>query len=184
MIDSIFINGEEYRYYELRGRGKYISKSGDAINPIRRNQKVTIHYNSDGYPCFGGGVPVHLYVAYAWVPGYFDGAEVNHKDFDRNNYSAENLEWVTHKENIDYTVLNNNEVVCKSKQGINNGRATFSEDEVYLIRELYDQGAKIADIVRVFYPELVTVKQYKSLHSTFLNIAKRKTWKSLPEKIV
>lgn len=86
------INGKEYREVTLRGRTKLIAEDGSAINPIRRSQRCTIHYNADGYPCYGGGIPVHLYVAHGWVPGYFEGAEVNHIDFDRNNYHASNLE--------------------------------------------------------------------------------------------
>ena len=70
-------------------------------------------------------MPVHLYVAYGWVDGYFDGAEVNHKDFDRENYHASNLEWVTHKENIQKSVEGNYDIICKSKQGTNNGRKAY-----------------------------------------------------------
>ena len=44
-----------------------------------------------------------MYVAHAWVDGYFDGAEVNHKDYDRTNYHADNLEWVSHKENVHHS---------------------------------------------------------------------------------
>ena len=64
---------------------------------------ASIYYNLDGYPCFGGGIPVHLYVATGWVDGYFDGAEVNHKDYDRTNFCADNLEWVTHLDNIHHS---------------------------------------------------------------------------------
>lgn len=179
MDKVIYENGKEYRYCKLRGRGKYISRDGDAINPIRRNQKPTIHLNQDGYPCFGGGVPVHLYVAHAWVDGYFDGAEVNHKDFDRMNYSADNLEWVSHIDNINYTLENNYENVCLSKQGTKNGRAKFTEQDVLKIREMYDSGMAISDILKSFYPELDTVKKYKNLHSNFSSIARRKTWKNI-----
>lgn len=179
MIKSEIINGEEYREVTVRSRTKLISKDGKAINPYRRKQKATIHYNNDGYPCFGGGIPVHLYVAHGWVDGYYSGAEVNHKDFNRNNFNADNLEWVSHKENIDYTLKNNYECVCKSKQGIHNGRANFTEDEIRYIRKLYDDGNSIADIVRIFYPNLNTVEKYKNIHSTFSNIARRKTWKHL-----
>lgn len=181
MEDKIFVDGKEYRYVEVSGRGKYISRDGDAINPIRRKQKATIHYNHDGYPCFGGGVPVHLYVAHAWVDGYFDGAEVNHKDFNRENYHADNLEWVSHIDNIQYSLNGNYETVCKSKQGLKNGRATFTIEQILLIRKMYDEGSSIADIVRYFYPELKTVGDYKKLHSTFMLVAKRKTWKCVPE---
>lgn len=174
-----YLDGVEYRYVEIRGRGKFISKDGLAFNPKRKNQKATMHINQDGYPCFGGGVPVHLYVAYAWVNGYFDGAEVNHKDFNRANFNSDNLEWVTHSQNIEYSHQYNYEEICKSKQGIHNGRATFSENQVLQIRKMAEQGMSTADIVRVFYPELKKSKQYKSIHSTFLNIVNRNTWKHI-----
>ena len=43
---------------------------------------------------------VHRLVARYFVPGYFDGAVVNHKDGNNRNNHASNLEWVTQKENI------------------------------------------------------------------------------------
>jgi hypothetical protein len=39
-------------------------------------------------------------VALAWCPGYFDGATVNHIDGNPQNNNANNLEWVSLKENI------------------------------------------------------------------------------------
>lgn len=174
------INGIKYREVTVRGRTKLISENGDAINPYKRNQKVTIHINPDGYPCFGGGIPVHLYVAYGWVDGYFDGAEVNHKDFDRMNFKASNLEWVTHKQNIEYTIENNYENFCKWRKGEGNGRATFTEEQVREIRNMYDNmGMSVADILKHYHPELQKASQYKNLHSTYLNICKRNTWKHL-----
>lgn len=44
-------------------------------------------------------VPVHRLVAMAWVPGYFDEATVDHLNGDKWDNSADNLEWVTRKEN-------------------------------------------------------------------------------------
>ena len=145
--DIKIINGKEYKFITLRNRSKYVSKDGDLVNPFR-NQKASIHYNADGYPCAGGGVPVHLYVAYAWVDGHFDGAEVNHKDFDRNNNNYQNLEWVTHADNVKYSVKNNSEVWNNGKSGIHNGRAKFTEDEIKYIRELYRSGMSVFDIIR------------------------------------
>jgi hypothetical protein len=45
---------------------------------------------------------VHRLVARAFVPGYFDGAHVNHKDENKHNNQADNLEWVTIRENSMY----------------------------------------------------------------------------------
>lgn len=45
---------------------------------------------------------VHRLVAKAFVTGYAEGLLVNHKDENRANPNAENLEWVTAQENIRY----------------------------------------------------------------------------------
>lgn len=45
---------------------------------------------------------VHRLVALAFVQGYFEGADVNHKDCNRQNNRADNLEWVTRRENLLY----------------------------------------------------------------------------------
>lgn len=45
---------------------------------------------------------VHRLVAIAFVPGYFDGAVVNHKDENRQNNISDNLEWVTFADNLNY----------------------------------------------------------------------------------
>ena len=45
---------------------------------------------------------VHRLVAKAFVPGYFDGADVNHKDENKRNNRADNLEWCDRQYNINY----------------------------------------------------------------------------------
>ena len=57
---------------------------------------------------------VHRAVAKAFVPGYFDGAVVNHKDENRNNNRADNLEWVTQLENANYG--NHNKKMKETKE--------------------------------------------------------------------
>ena len=45
---------------------------------------------------------VHRLVALAFVNGYFEGAVVNHKNENKLDNRAENLEWITTRENILY----------------------------------------------------------------------------------
>ena len=45
-------------------------------------------------------VGVHRLVASAFIPNFECKPEVNHKDMDRTNNAAANLEWVTHRENL------------------------------------------------------------------------------------
>lgn len=175
----IYENEKEYRLVVLRRRGKYIAKDGDAINPFRPKQKATISYNKDGYPCFGGSVPIHLYVAHGWVDGYSDGLEVDHKDFNRCNYNADNLQWIDHKDNVKRSAIENSETFKMSKTGENNGRAKFTEQDVLYIRKLYDEeNISVSEIIRKLYPN-ISQKEIKNMHSNITNIVKRRTWKHL-----
>lgn len=45
---------------------------------------------------------VHRLVAKAFVSGYFEGADVNHKDENKHNNRADNLEWCDRQYNINY----------------------------------------------------------------------------------
>jgi hypothetical protein len=45
---------------------------------------------------------VHRLVGIAFVEGYFDGADINHKDENKTNNRADNLEWCTRRYNLMY----------------------------------------------------------------------------------
>lgn len=72
-------------------------------------------YNKDGYVVVSlptdkwhktMTIAVHRLVATAFVPNPDNKPEVNHKDYNRANPKADNLEWVTHHENILYSKCN------------------------------------------------------------------------------
>lgn len=87
----VFSDGE-YRksgrrdFHELKGKyGKNPAKYGNVM------------LSKDGkYYTF----MIHRLVALHFVPGYFDGAVTNHIDGNNRNNRADNLEWITQKENI------------------------------------------------------------------------------------
>ena len=45
-------------------------------------------------------VSIHRLVGLHFIDGYFDGAEINHKDGNKSNNHFSNLEWTTRSENV------------------------------------------------------------------------------------
>ena len=82
-------NGDVFRKETGELMKKYLQKSGYVSVYLRRG-KCTI------------AVPVHRIVCMAFhgVDGYLKGLFVDHIDTDRANNSADNLRWVTQKENM------------------------------------------------------------------------------------
>ncbi len=103
-------------YYEVSSCGRVRSKErvvvrSDGVAQTRRSRMKKLTDTPDGYlivKLSRDGVnrrmPVHALVAKEFVEGYRPGLEVNHIDYNRKNNSAENLEWVTHEENIQHTI--------------------------------------------------------------------------------
>jgi len=86
-----------------------ISRWGGVISCSLKGKVLKQAFDSKGYKMVNltqKGVRnirrVHQLVAKAFVPGWFDGAVVNHKDEDRTNNHINNLEWVTFAYNLNY----------------------------------------------------------------------------------
>lgn len=125
------VSGYE-NYYEVSNLGRVRSidrvvTRSDGVEQLRRGKIKAQTVSYDGYMTvhlsLGGSdkrLPVHRLVADAFVSGRFDGAEVNHKDFDRTNNSADNLEWVSHKDNVAHTISAGRHVCNRDLSGSNN----------------------------------------------------------------
>ena len=81
---------------------------------IKWNGKIREpHLNADGYPVVSVKTPrgwrafnVARMVAIAYIPNPEGLAEVNHKDYNRQNFSIDNLEWISHADNVRYSTCN------------------------------------------------------------------------------
>ena len=111
-------------------------------------------------------VCVHRIVADAFIGKPGKDYEVNHIDYDRTNNRIENLEYVTHKENVAHSSIAGR---YKKMSGETNIKAVFTENDVLNIRLDFSNGLKISEIT----------KKYNSKYSTIFNIVKNKTWKYL-----
>lgn len=49
---------------------------------------------------------IHRAVAYMFVTGYQEGLVVNHKDLNKINNNADNLEWITTRDNVYHAIKN------------------------------------------------------------------------------
>lgn len=81
------------------------SKKGGQPFQLRKGGLISC-YPSNGYPRVDFlrlgkkyRVNVHRLIALAFVPGHFEGASVDHINFDRNDNRAENLRWLSLSEN-------------------------------------------------------------------------------------
>ena len=83
----------------INGRGWHKGKI------LCNGRLLSIVDNANGYlkvVIKGKNMYIHRLVAKHFVDGYFKGADVNHKDENKANNKADNLEWVTRKYNLNY----------------------------------------------------------------------------------
>lgn len=114
-------------------------------------------------------VDVHRLVALAWIPNPENKPQVNHKDGDKSNNHASNLEWCTVKENVRHAESNG---LAIHASGENHPRAKLSADDVIKIIKILNEsnergiGRKLAE-------------EYGVSVSVISNINVRRTWRCL-----
>lgn len=77
---------------------------------------------------------IHRLVAETFLENPENKLEVNHKDSNRANNSVDNLEWVTKSENIQHSYSYGSK---KAPEGVSNGKAVLSEQDVKELRSSY-----------------------------------------------
>lgn len=104
-----------------------------------KKMRLLTHYFRTGYPsvCLCKGkvenhTLVHRLVAEHFIPNPDNKPEVNHKDGIRNNPHVDNLEWVTHSENIRHADMTG----LRRVKGEDSKQAKLTNDAVREIRSM------------------------------------------------
>lgn len=87
----------------------FVSNMGHIRNKHGKLRKTNVGKHGYERVGFHGGkttILVHRLVARAFCEGHADHLEVNHKDGNKSNNVAENLEWVTASDNIKHAYAN------------------------------------------------------------------------------
>lgn len=149
------------------GRVKSIDRIVGSRGTSTKSIKGKIHIlsiDSEGYSnvsCGRTTVRVHRLVAKAFIPNPLNLLQINHKDTNKRNCKANNLEWCTPSYNGIHASNNNL---------LNNGekhyKVTLSTKLVNEIREKYKNGK---------YTQLGLAKEYNVSQSGIYSIVNNKT---------
>lgn len=148
----------------------YLASSEGRIKSIRfgRERILKLHPKNNGYLKVNiseNGKPytrlVHRLVASAFFGEISKDITVNHIDFNKENNSIENLELVTHKDNVRHSFYHKrrNEGY---KKGSNNGRSKLNEHDVDYIRGLHLPISDIAKMMGVSTTVIYGIRNYKT----------------------
>lgn len=147
----VFTTGEIYNLHGVKIVGK-IDKNG--------YREVTLN----GKQC-----TVHRIVAEAFIPNPECKKCVNHIDGNKLNNSADNLEWVTHSENIKHAYNTGLErKIC----GENHHAHKLTESDVKYIRKMYKKRDKRFGAVPLS-------KKFGVDRTTIFDIVNLKTWREV-----
>lgn len=104
------------------------------------------------------GVSVHRLVAQHFIPNLDNKPQLNHIDGDKRNNRADNLEWVTCKENQKHA---HNTGLNTSPSGFGARRARLTKETITEIRVLLHRGVKQCDIAATVGVSQSVVSQVK-----------------------
>ena len=102
----------EYFNPKLNRISSHTVKSKIKTPSIKDNGYMQVTLNKDN---IGRSFYVHRLVAQAFISNPDNKKTVNHKDFNKQNNKAENLEWATYKEQEHHKILNHGKTVGNTK---------------------------------------------------------------------
>ena len=146
-----------------RYENRYLIREDGVVINLANNQPLKPVLNQNGYfkvgLANGDGTHsqflVHILVAKHFLPNPYDHPQVNHKDGDKTHCSANNLEWVSAKENIEHAF----------RTGLRPGYMPANDKEALLARVL--NGEQVNDLA------FETGRRPETLHKMLRTTAER-----------
>lgn len=121
------VRGYETRY-EVSNMGRVRNHDGHILKPIERRGYLCLNF------CVNGvrkDVKIHRLVAEAFIPNPNELPCINHKDEDKHNNCADNLEWCTVQYNCNYGTHN-----LRVSIGLTGKKKNWSEEGIAKIKRL------------------------------------------------
>lgn len=151
----------------IRSCSREIRRKTDGVIVHYKEKILTPHYgSSNGYPIVAlskNGTPktysLHRIIAECFIPKKEGCDFINHKDGDKKNCSAENLEWVTASENAEHAY----KMLGRKPPRLGTCGTRFTPDQIRSIRKDDRNVKEIAS-------------QYGVTRESIYNIKKRKTY--------
>lgn len=159
----------------IRKDGRRVFYEGKIINgTISRDGYIDVKLSKNGK---SETRKLHRLIAQTFIPmDDYTNLEVNHIDYNRMNNKIDNLEWVSHIDNVRHSSKNGN--YKGNTEGCKNGRANYTEEEIKYMRDLYDEGKTVMEIIKILFPTL-TYKERKNKWSRIKEIVTRKTYANI-----
>lgn len=163
MLKKMVYNGIEYQNFEIDEFGN--------IKNLKTNHVYKFSKDVYGYlvvyiPLGKRGkvkeIKIHRAVAETFIPRKENCNVVHHKDENKENPSSDNLEWVTHKQNTEYHLLEES----KKTEFYNNRKLT--EQDVIFIRK--QKGVLSANKI---------AKMFDVSKTTIINVWNRNLYKNI-----
>ena len=142
--------------YEVSSLGR-LRRDGKLLSPSTYGRYVIARMSVDGKAIYS---TMHRLVAIAFCERRPGADEVNHKNFDKHDNRAANLEWVTKRENAAHARPR-----YRPQRGSANASAQLDEDDVRYIRWAYLSGVArqaLADGYSVCKGTIDSIVTYKN----------------------
>lgn len=148
---------------QIKQSNYHVSKDGKVFNK-KTGKYLKGSLDKSGYLRFkleGKNVSIHRMVLETFNPRQdMYKLEVNHINGIKTDNKLENLEWVTHQENMKHAVKINLSQRCSNKGSVN-GRAKLIEEQVRAIRQDNRSCQIIASEYDVVKSTISAIKNYK-----------------------